>query len=314
MAPSNDLGEYRISNLPPGKYFLFAAPMPGGIVRTEAVPLTYYPNADDTSGATPIPVSPGAQVSGIDFKLRKRPAFVVSGRVTGFPENGKPYVSIIPDGDPTIRELLTRSVTTNPDGSFALRGVTAGRYEIRAVLHAKDRHDQLMFARRIVVVGKQDVADVDLPLSLASSVVGTVRLAGDSPADLGRFRLGFHGVDDNSDFSHQADKNGSLEVTGIAPGEYAVVIVVPRGLYLKSLRIGDLDATSQTIEIQPGSQLKFEALLSPGGGRIDGKVEDADGKPAARMSPVPTRTICEVGGYVSSQRSRTACAPSRTMR
>ena len=77
-ATTNDIGEYRIFGLPPGRYFVSvsprrsylssraaagAAPQP----EEEYVP-TFYPGTADPTAAAALEIGPGAQLRGIDLQ------------------------------------------------------------------------------------------------------------------------------------------------------------------------------------------------------------------------------------------------------
>jgi hypothetical protein len=88
---TNDLGEFEIINLHPGRYYLQAAgpPIHSLPVHTrwtrheEAYPITFYPNVRQISEAAPTDVAPGAHVSNLDFHLRKVPVYHIRGKVAG---------------------------------------------------------------------------------------------------------------------------------------------------------------------------------------------------------------------------------------
>jgi 5-hydroxyisourate hydrolase-like protein (transthyretin family) len=101
LVMSNDLGEFRAPNLAPGRYFVATTPqkltdIQSGTERSatktdEGLIPTFYPNAADAASASPVNVGPGAEVRGIDLRLRKARVFRVSGKVmnatTGTPLN-----------------------------------------------------------------------------------------------------------------------------------------------------------------------------------------------------------------------------------
>jgi hypothetical protein len=98
-SPTNDLGEYELTSLPPGNYFMSAKAMPwyathpqlvnsANSVKTVgsvdpnldvAYPTTFYADAMDSDGATPIPVRAGNHID-IDLHLRPQPAVVLTVR------------------------------------------------------------------------------------------------------------------------------------------------------------------------------------------------------------------------------------------
>jgi protocatechuate 3,4-dioxygenase beta subunit len=88
---TNDLGEYRIFGIAPGRYLLSAVyrPMMYSMESTQGGPEegyapTYYPNAAAAEMAAPIEVTAGAQLRGMDIRLQKTKTVQIRGRVMGF--------------------------------------------------------------------------------------------------------------------------------------------------------------------------------------------------------------------------------------
>jgi hypothetical protein len=77
IARTDASGNYRIENVPPGRYGIIA-----GVVDSP----TYYPGVPNGSGATIIAIAPGSMIAGLDFALTTSPIpppqqFVVSKHV-----------------------------------------------------------------------------------------------------------------------------------------------------------------------------------------------------------------------------------------
>ncbi len=120
---TNDLGEFRIAGLAPGRYYVNATGSgalgalaqevvalaqargkqgkggPGGILdqllgptdpNPEAYVATYYPRALEAAGATPIDLVPGSEARGIDIGLLKARKYSISGVVQGMPAAAPP--------------------------------------------------------------------------------------------------------------------------------------------------------------------------------------------------------------------------------
>ncbi len=98
QSATNDLGEYRISGLPPGRYFASANTRTGGRGRgrgpggfggpndndvQEGYIATYYPRTAAPGSATPLDLVPGSEVRGIDIGLLKERFYTISGIVEG---------------------------------------------------------------------------------------------------------------------------------------------------------------------------------------------------------------------------------------
>lgn len=94
---TNDLGQYRISGIMPGKYFLAATYRGGRGMMMDMVNLqngappsdapqedyvtTFYAGATDPSAAAPIDLNPGDQVEGIDLRMARTHTVHIRGRV-----------------------------------------------------------------------------------------------------------------------------------------------------------------------------------------------------------------------------------------
>jgi hypothetical protein len=144
---TNDIGEYRVTGLPPGEYFLAASPRalvfagPGAASTTGngggalTTTTTYYPGTADQAGAQAITVAAGAEVSNIVFTLQSAPAYRVSGMVVD--ENGAPiaHAMVMLMNDPRRGMMFMGpggNAQTGDDGRFSIGDVTPGTYRLNA--------------------------------------------------------------------------------------------------------------------------------------------------------------------------------------
>lgn len=93
IAATNDLGEYRIFQIPPGKYYVMATPglisrLPvvqsattSGSKRIRVYVPTFHPGVADPLMAIPIELTAGSEVRLPDFALQKIDAVNIKGRV-----------------------------------------------------------------------------------------------------------------------------------------------------------------------------------------------------------------------------------------
>src|SRR5581483_6055454 len=84
-ARTNDLGEYRLYDLPPGRYFIAAAIpnfMPAASASSDDdTGLIYYQNATDLGSASPLDLSAGSALSGIDLFAAKVRRTTLNGTI-----------------------------------------------------------------------------------------------------------------------------------------------------------------------------------------------------------------------------------------
>lgn len=278
---TSDTGEYRFSNLTPGRYILRAVdqrpPVDNryGSTPTMSYGPGYYPNALSQQLALPVDVGPGAELRDIDIHLSKvaRPAaFHVRGKIIGPPRVPQIVVSLglhTMDG-----EFVARTMANPPDYRFDL-SAPPGQYTISANDDASD--PQVYGAEPLTVAG--DMADVMLALAPAPEMTGRILLA-ESGNHVGLQSLRVQLLD-TFYHAHEArcDAAGRFVFGApFIPGHYTInVLSVPGGFFVRDIRLGEQEIFPDGFEISASGQL--EIVLSSTVGTIAGSVEDADGKP-----------------------------------
>ena len=140
---TNDLGEFRISGLRPGEYYVAAhpSPQPRFVRRSPAnnttLVATYFPGVRETAAAQTLVVNGSETVAGLEFMMLTGAAFAITGIVVD--EQDRPVagamISMLSSGP---REPLffagAASASTQSDGTFRLDSVTSGTYRLRAIL------------------------------------------------------------------------------------------------------------------------------------------------------------------------------------
>ena len=143
---TNDLGEYRISNLAPGRYYIIATDRRQQFVGTQERPgragevqegniTTYYPNGADASNAVPVDVAAGGEMRGIDIRLLQAKVYTVRGKAASTPSLPSPaMVSFRRKDDNTgLPPALNGGSNTQlrPDGTFEFRNILPGTYVLQ---------------------------------------------------------------------------------------------------------------------------------------------------------------------------------------
>lgn len=155
---SDDQGNFRINNLPPGRYYV-KAEFRGtagilGMIQAQAVAFggepaapaqesthiaTFYPNSMDASGAVPVEVTAGSEVRGVDIRMRKERVYSIRGKVidtsTGGPVNGAMVLLIPPDvSEVNPFALLSNMSLSGTDGTFEIRNLLPGNYGLQGLM------------------------------------------------------------------------------------------------------------------------------------------------------------------------------------
>ena len=293
----NDLGEYRLYGLPPGRYYLsvdprrqFGPPVNRTRESNLALVTVYYPGVIEQSQATPITLTPGQEARGIDLQVRRVPTVHVRGIVTD--ENGAPTQNasiMVLNGDSMQNGPMNRHMSpVRPDGAFDVPGLTPGSYTLVAQRAARDRGRSTGVAQ--VQVGTRDVEGVSLRMIPGATIAGVIRTEENVNVQNVRITLDpVEGLPFDMHSSRTVGEGNTFTVPDVGPGRYRVDAVgAPDGYYLKSVQISGQDVTESGLTVS-GAVGGLEVILAKGAGAVEGTVADAEGKPfsSAIVSVVP---------------------------
>lgn len=286
---SNDVGEFQFVNLDAGRYyFRVSAPArPANLPpRTrmshpeEAYPAIYYPTGVDLKQATAVNVGPGAQLSGIDFRLHKTPAYHIRGKVLDG-QTGQPAHNVavrLSTDEIEFAPGTEIGAGVQPDGSFDMRAIVNGSYVLTA---ESFQNNAVMLSRQPVHVADQD-SSVLLTLSPGFDISGRASVEGPAPAQMNaqvilnpeqvRFGRGLE--------AHTAS-DGTFTLSQVMPAAYRIqVLAGAPGLYVKAIRFGDQDVSDGRVNLSQPTAGPLNILFGTDVGQIQGSVETASGEPA----------------------------------
>ncbi len=310
MDNTNDLGEYRVYGLPPGRYYVSAtyeASFLSSGARTqvrrsrgaqqagtnESYAPTFYPGTNDPSHASPIELRGGDVLSSIDFSLLPTPTVRVRGHVVN-------SVSRRPGTDTQVflvpRGLAFRSSAfrkrarvRGPAGTFEIPRVTPGSYHLVALYFDDDKQ----YSTRLPIeVAYADVEGITLMIGPGVELAGRIYVEGGRPPDrqgmvvargqkqdqleMSQLRVFLQPFDNLPRFgrpdSGRAIADGAFKLENVSQDKYRVnVLGLPRDYYLKSAHVGGEDVLERGLDLRGGAPSgKLELLVSSAGGRIDG--------------------------------------------
>jgi len=287
FASTNDLGEYRLFDLAPGRYYLGASPQNDADAEDGYAP-TFYPASTDPAGATTLDVRPGTQLRGVDITLIKVRTVLLRGRAI-LPEKGPRIQQVnveLTPRDQARRFFGASSPALDAQGAFEFRGVIPGAY----FLIAQSSQDGRSYgARQAIDVGQTNIDNLVLELIPIPEVKGQLQIEGRTVANLagihimlepeGNEYLGWPGGSLHND--------GSFTLSNIAAAHYQLHMNgLTEDYYIKSASLGDKDVLESGLD---GARLGTGALtivVSSLGGQVEGVVLNADEQPAAGAAVV----------------------------
>jgi protocatechuate 3,4-dioxygenase beta subunit len=325
---TNDRGEYRMTGVAPGDYYIKAAPKVdvGGRMQANNAAITYYPGFRSPDQAVTVKASAGDNIEAIDFALEPVSARRVSGRLINslFPagEEGRDYAYqfMLTPRNVRIIEQQGSVSGTQPDhapapNEFELWNVSPGDYDLYVAYRAGVRDPRgantYYMGRTVVQVADNDVTGLTVTIEPGVDIPGQFVLDDSAKTlvpDLRTLSLFSQTTTNMSQgFSPglgrgpgvQAD--GSFVIPHAIAGRYVLFAQLdPRlNLYMASARLGTRDVTNQILEIDSNSSGPLIVEISGAGGKIEGTVTDRDSKPAARARVVlvPSLGTVDLMGY-----------------
>ena len=303
---TNDLGEFRLFGLRPGKYvisatyqsremFIAEPERTVGTAPEEGYGTTYYPNSTNPDNASALEITPGAQISGINMTLVRVRTVRIKGHVNvGTVSQTRRNINVMLTPRDNIGFGMPRAMARGIDaqGNFQLRGVTPGSYILRANYMEENKQYS---ARLPLEVGTSNIEGLELELQPPAEVEGHIVV--EENGDLNGARLNVSLLPKM--MIPMMGVNGGLvkddqtfKLMNVSPDPYDLnVFGLPESFYLKSIRLGQQDVTETGVDFTQGvSAEQITVVINPNGGQIDGAVQNAKGDAAvgATVTLIPS--------------------------
>lgn len=295
VAVTDDLGAYRLYNLPPGDYYVRASIVATPFDRSEdatGYEGAFAPNTPLVSSATRVSLVVGQEVPGIDIAVAPTRVATVSGIV------------LSPQGDPSTDVVVTLAsaslfgdgglVMSSPvmvkgDGTFTIDRVLPGEYrlETRSIADldaiagtgSSDSMSHSTFASLPLSVNGEDVRNLTLVLRETGTARGRIVVDGDGGhiTDLSSVRLTAVPTGPAPTFppSVRLRTDGTFEIRGLV-GRRLLRATGPAGWRLKSVTVDGNDVTDTGLDFDAVRQVAdIEVTLVPAVHTLAGTVQSA---------------------------------------
>jgi protocatechuate 3,4-dioxygenase beta subunit len=288
---TDDSGGYRIAGLGAGRYFLEAEPraltvrkrQPGDPLEDKPPAIadvrTYYNGSTGVEGASPLELSAGQQLEGLDITLLRRETVCVTSSLGGAAADPSQRFTVALSELMPMSQSRAASGTMSAGDEFEICGVPPGAYRIWAFTTS-----ELRYASQTVTVGDRAVKAQPLLLAPAQSLTGTITVAGARPQDPvpavqvaldEKDRIAIAGETLNA----RSDSTGAFTLPSVLSDEYWLrVSGLPAGYYVKEATINGRDALRDPLRTGQGD---LRIVLGADGPTLSGAVLTADNQPVA---------------------------------
>ena len=302
---TDDLGNYRLFGLEPGRYYLqvtpgvsstVAAGQVGKQARLAYAPV-YYPGTIEESAASPVEVTAGAELTGVNFTLARVPAYRVTAQVLNLTgATGRIMAMLRPKqgSDPGNTRITAADLKT---GRIDIQGVIPGSYLLVAGMSEGGKSYMGILP---VEVTDRDLTNLTITLDAGYEISGEVRLEDSDAADLSGVRVLAVGpatvilgsAEGSTSFGTRAEAkvagDGKFTLSGVFPDASNLSVTgLPDGFYVRAIQLGDRDVLESGLDLTSGPPAgPLRIVLSGKAGTVSGTVTAADGKPAAGTTVV----------------------------
>lgn len=298
---ADDRGMFRISDLPPGTYYLSAQPDSNSTERhtveylndqgrrtREQEAETWFPNALGMATARPLVLEAGREIGGLTLTLRKTALRRISGRVAGDFESGTISLDGEADGQ------IGASILVRPDGTFERGDLVPGKYRLE--LHSGDYAH--MLAEQEVDLTTADAEGLTIEPRQPFSVDVVLRTEGGA-APVGPADFWINLTSPRRAIPARAASGGGVQFQNVPPGVYSVEAQTNGApYYLKGAAIGGEARDPAHLDLTTAPAGPIELLFSPHVARVEGRV---NGKSGA----VTTIVLEETGNPNHTRRAHT---------
>jgi hypothetical protein len=307
---TNDLGEYRIADLRPGKYVVTAQPsqgVPAGQVQDPGKPkehlvyaVTYFPGTLDKNHTIEVEVRSGEEAAA-NFGVLASHVYRVSGSVTGVPSGPIAQMFLI---SKTSGAGAENAEQLKEDNRFEYQNVAPGIYTammmvVKGALTEGQPEIQMVQLRPQIEVDKTDVEGVQLHAEPGGEVHLKFRLDTGEKFDWTQLNVNLMPVVENegdvigseaigmavaqASGHSMVGADGTFEMKNVPGGNYQLVIGAQsndlRDYYTKSVLQAGKDVVDSGFAVN--GEVALDVVVSAKGATIEGNVVDSTGAPAA---------------------------------
>jgi carboxypeptidase family protein len=319
LATTDDAGQYRVTGLAPGSYFVVAdsretwTVTEGDVDQVMGYSPTYFPGSTNLTDAKRVTVGIGREASNIDLSLIPGRAITLAGTTsdsTGRPLSGRNVLVRQSYRGPVggMFSIIAQS-TVQPDGAFKIRNLPPGEYQLQVMTTTEVNGAAVAEGALMPIAASGvDITDISLMTSAGWSFSGAITTETGEAPSAPRDRVRVSGRVLNPDTNpgpgsgpapppapgggpggalFGAPDSGRVKddwtfVVGGLFGPVQVRVALPDGWAVKSIFQDGRDVTDSPIEMRGGEQMTgVQIVLTNKVSTLVGQLADDKGAPLA---------------------------------
>ena len=292
---TNDLGQFRLFGLAPGRYFVSAVQNDGREVPGEREFIggekqgekgyikTYYPGTQDVAKASTITVKEGEEVPGVDMQLKQVSVYRIRGRVFNqitHKGGSNAYLQLVSRSKRLEWDFGGGQEVLKPDGTFEFPNVAPGSYLLMAYWE-----DQGKFysTQEKIDIGESDLEGVSLVIGSGATIPGHIRWEGKPSLERDELSVAIQPAETPSwQGAAHVEANQQFTLKDVGDGDYKVVVNgFGKDCYIQDTLYGETHSAEGVISVGKGRGEHLEITISSRGAHVEGAVVDENGLPAA---------------------------------
>lgn len=294
---SDDLGEYRLFGLAPGRYYVSAeTPNWNRVVGDrefsgsnrnggeKGYAKIYYPSALEFGKASSIYVKEGDEIPSTDILMREVTVYRVRGKVAYlFPHKGKndTQLQVMRRGQQVNWDFVSFQSVDRADGTFEIPELQSGEYTVTANYFDQGKNYS---TQEDVDVFNADVDGFTLILGESVNIQGRVLWEGKVSLVEGVATIGLYPAQSGTMWGGEAhvDENNRFTLKEVPQGTFHLnVDGISKDCYIKEVRLGESLVPDQIVQIKRGGASELEITVSSRGARLQGTVLNEEKLPVA---------------------------------
>jgi hypothetical protein len=296
FAQTDDLGQYRLFGLAPGRYYVSAVQREWGEVTGDreftaasAEPgergyiKTYYPGTPDIGRAAVVAVKEGEEIPGTDIPLKQVAVYRIRGKVFNAVTHkggSEAYLVLMSRSKRLEWDFGGGEQVHKSDGSFEFPNVVPGAYLLVAYWSDQGR---MYLTQQKLDVGDSDLEGVSVVIGTGATIPGNVRWEGRPSLEQDELSVSIQPAEMSFTWRDpfRVETNQQFTMKEVGDGDYKVSVNgLSKDCYIKDVVYGEMHSAEGLISVSSGGGEHLEIAISSLGARVQGAVVDNDGLPA----------------------------------